>query len=207
MDLALTMDKIAGDAVHAIFGAPLDQSNHASLAVQCALNMDVSADELRARKLSEGVELGVTRIGVHSGTALAGNFGGEGYFDYTAHGDEVNTAARLEGANKHWGTRLFVSGDAKALMPGFVGRPVGSVVLPGKTEAINLFEPLSAELAESKATREYMVASEKLESCEPLASQAFAAYVAVHGEDPLATFHLKRLLSGETGVRIVLMHK
>ena len=92
-------------------------------------------------------------------------------------------------------------------MPEFVGRPVGLVVLPGKTEAVKLYEPMSGELAESSATRDYIEAFEKLESGEPAASQAFAAYVGVHGEDPFATFHLKRLLAGETGIRIVLRQK
>ena len=85
------MDKIGGDAVHAVIGTPLEQSNHGSLDVQSALNMDVSADEFRARKLSEGAELEVRRIVVHSGTAIGSNFGGEGCFDYTVHGEAVNT--------------------------------------------------------------------------------------------------------------------
>ena len=61
--------------------------------------------------MASEVAIGVTRIGVNSGSAIVGNFGGDALFDYTAHGDAINTAARLEAANKYLGTRICVSAE------------------------------------------------------------------------------------------------
>lgn len=202
-----TVDKVVGDAVHAIFGAPLEQADHAALAVDCAMEMDDFAEDFRVQKNVQDIALGVTRIGVHSGLAMVGNFGGDHYFDYTAHGDTINTAARLEGANKYLGTRICVSEDVVRRIPDFTGRPIGTVLLPGKTEQLRLFEPLPAECMESAAIRAYQDAFAKLEAGDPSATQAFAAVVGEYGNDPLATCHLKRILAGEFGVNITLREK
>ena len=76
-----TIDKVVGDAIHAIFGAPQPQPDHARRAVQCALDMDAFAMEFMKKKEAEGTALGLTRIGVNSGSAMVGNFGGETLFD------------------------------------------------------------------------------------------------------------------------------
>ena len=202
-----TVDKVVGDAVHAIFGAPVDQPDQAARAVACARSIDEFAQRLRATKKDEGIELGVTRIGVHSGSAIVGNFGGESLFDYTAHGDAINTAARLESVNKILKTRICVSADTVEQIPDFSGRSVGILKLKGKRDGVHVFEPLSPEAAESPATIAYMSAYELLCKGDSGASQAFAAVVGEYGDDPLATFHLQRLLAGETGVEIVLSEK
>lgn len=202
-----TIDKIVGDAVHAMFGAPLEQADHAERAVACAMAMDSFAERFREGKNAKGVPLGVTRIGVHAGLAIVGNFGGARYFDYTAHGDAINTAARLESANKQLGTRICVSAQIVERIPGFKGRPVGTLLLQGKSEGLQVFEPLSDELAETAETLAYKDAYEKLAAGDAGANQAFAAVVGQYGEDPLATFHLKRLLSGEKGATISLKDK
>jgi len=202
-----TVDKVVGDAVHAIFGAPLEQADHAAMAIDCAMELDDFAESFRAQKNAQGIPLGATRIGVHSGLAMVGNFGGDHYFDYTAHGDTINTAARLEGANKYLGTRICVSEDVVRRIPGFTGRPIGTVLLPGKTEQLKLFEPLPKERMESAAIRAYQKAFAKLETGDSSATQAFAAVVGEHDNDPLATYHLKRILAGESGVNITLMEK
>ena len=203
-----TVDKVVGDAVHAMFGAPVAQPNHAERAVACALEMDEFCEEFRARQAeSNDVMLGVTRIGVHTGPAIVGNFGGAMYFDYTAHGETINTAARLEGANKYLGTRICVSDDVVSRMSRFDGRPVGYVVLKGTSTELKVFEPLSAERSREPATESYREAYELLEAADPKASQAFAAVVGTHGEDPLAMFHLKRLLAGERDAQIAMSEK
>jgi adenylate cyclase len=202
-----TVDKVVGDAVHAIFGAPLEQADHAARAIACAMEMDQFAESFRQKKKTENIPLGVTRIGVHTGLAMVGNFGGEQYFDYTAHGDAINTAARLETANKYLGTRICVSEHVVKQVPSFTGRPVGTVLLPGKTTPLELFEPLSAERMESSAIEAYQAAFAKLEARDASASQAFAAVVGAYADDPLATYHLKRTLAGETGVNIILGEK
>jgi len=202
-----TVDKVVGDAVHAIFGAPLEQADHAARAIACAMEMDQFAESFRQQKKSENISLGVTRIGVHTGLAMVGNFGGEQYFDYTAHGDAINTAARIEAANKYLGTRICVSEQVVEQMPSFTGRPVGTVLLPGKTTPLKLFEPLCAERMESSAVKAYQAAFTKLQAEDPSASQAFAAVVGEYAGDPLATYHLRRTLAGETGVNIILSEK
>ncbi len=92
--------KIVGDPVHAIFGAPVEDTEHAAHAVACALALDDFAMRFSKERNAEGIPLGVTRIGVSSGNAIIGNFGGEHFFNYTAYGDVVNIAARLEKPSK-----------------------------------------------------------------------------------------------------------
>ncbi|HJZ17688.1 MAG TPA: adenylate/guanylate cyclase domain-containing protein, partial [Stellaceae bacterium] len=104
-----TVAKIIGDALHVLFGAPGAQADHAARAVVCALALDEYAQAFCERSHKKGVALGVTRIGVHAGPAIVGNFGGGRFFDYTAYGDTINVAARLEAANKQLGTRICVS--------------------------------------------------------------------------------------------------
>lgn len=201
------VDKVVGDAVHAIFGAPLEQPDHAARGIACAMELDQFAEAFRQRKNAENIPLGSTRIGVHTGLAIVGNFGGEQFFDYTAHGDAVNTAARLESANKSLGTRICVSEHVIEQVPTFTGRPIGTVLLPGKTEEIKLFEPLTAKRASSSAILAYKAAFAKLQAGDASANQAFAAVVGEYGNDPLATYHLKRTLAGKSGVSITLNKK
>lgn len=202
-----TVDKIVGDAVYAMFGAPLEQPHHAAHGVDCAMEMDAFCREFQQRQSAMGVSWGVTRIGVHSGPAIVGNFGGELFFNYTAYGDAINTTARLERVNKHLGTRICVSASVVEQLPDFNGRPVGTLVLKGKTEEIKVFEPLSADLSQAPATAAYRDAFAQLEAGEPSASQTFAAVMGQYGEDALATFHLKRLLAGEGGTSITFLEK
>jgi adenylate cyclase len=106
-----TLDKFVGDAVMAFFGAPVSDAAHSSHAISCALEMDRFGREFERDSTLK------TRIGVHTGNVIVGNVGGEQRFDYTVIGDAVNTAARLEGANKYLGTdpqhitTVCISGD------------------------------------------------------------------------------------------------
>ena len=135
-----TLDKIVGDAIHVIFGAPENQPDHAQRAILCALELDQIAEQFRQKK-SSTIAIGITRIGVNSGPAIVGNFGGETFFDYTAYGDAINIAARLESANKFFGSRICVSGDTTVQVSEFEGRPVGEIQLKGKSKSILVFEP------------------------------------------------------------------
>jgi adenylate cyclase len=197
-----TVAKIVGDALHVLFGAPGEQPDHASRAVACALQLDSYAQSFRREWNEKGVALGATRIGVHAGPAIVGNFGGGRFFDYTAYGDTINIAARLEAANKQLGTRVCVSAAVASLTDGFRGRLVGELVLRGRSEPLRAFEPLHP--AEYRAAQGYCDAVAKLEANDAGALAAFAAAVAEHPEDTLASFHLKRLLNGSTGTRIVM---
>jgi adenylate cyclase len=97
-----------------------------------------------------------------------------------------------------------VSAPLAAKVENFRGRPVGDLVLRGKTEALHAFEPLTAEQYESPATKSYLDAYAKLAAGDPGAVAAFAAHIGKDPKDLLASFHLKRLLNGATGTRIVL---
>ena len=85
--------------------------------------------------------MGITRIGVHSDSVIAGNFGGSRLFDYTAYGDAMNTAARLESVNKHLGTKICISTATVNRAHDFIGRPVGNLILKGKREGIKVLSP------------------------------------------------------------------
>jgi adenylate cyclase len=184
-----TVAKIIGDAIQILFNAPGDQPDFATRAVACAHDLDAWAEEFRGRWKIDGVNFGATRIGVHAGPALVGNFGGSRFFDYTAYGDTINTAARLEAANKFLGTRVCVSATVASGTENFRGRPVGDLVLRGRSEAIRAFEPLPAASFERVAMTQYSEA---------------AALVGLNADDALAGFHLRRLLNGAKGVRIQL---
>ncbi len=199
-----TVAKIVGDALHVLFGAPGEQPDHAARAVACALDLDDYAQNFRERWRRKNILLGVTRIGVHAGSAIVGNFGGERFFDYTAYGDTINVAARLEAANKQLGTRICVSATLAGKVPGFHGRPVGDLVLRGKSEALRAFEPLRDGQYKAPATQAYLDAFAKLEVNDPGAIAAFASHIGKEPQDQLASFHLKRLLNGATGAKIVM---
>jgi class 3 adenylate cyclase len=104
-----TVDKFIGDAVLAFFGAPLEQPDHANRAVAAGIEIHQFSTDLRERLAKEGIDLGETRVGIHSGEAVVGNIGGELRQNYTALGDAVNLASRLEGANRYLGSRVCIS--------------------------------------------------------------------------------------------------
>jgi len=199
-----TVAKIIGDAIQVLFNAPGEQPDYATRAIACAHDLDVWAEGFRERWKSKGVNFGATRIGVHAGPALVGNFGGSRFFDYTAYGDTINTAARLESANKHLGTRICVSASAAEGAEKFRGRPVGDLVLRGRSEPLRAYEPLISERFDAPATAQYSEAFAKLEAGDVAAMPAFAALVGLHADDALAGFHLRRLLNGAKGVRMQL---
>ena len=202
-----TIDKIVGDAVVAFFGAPLDQPDHAQRAVECALAMDAFSEEFIANGAARQHGVGITRIGVNTGRALIGNFGGSAFFDYTGHGDMVNTAARLESLNKHLGTRVCVSDAIAGRCRGLRFRPVGAVVVKGKSEGLPVSEPLPEGSVSDRHFEAYMRAYELLDEDPLTARRAFAEIVETTPEDGLAGFHLRRLAAGECGKTIVMTEK
>jgi len=159
---------------------------------------------------AKGIELGQTRIGVHSGEVIVGNFGGKTLFDYRALGDAVNTASRLEGANKYLGTLICVSEATLQGCPEAVVRPAASLVLKGKTQPISVYEPLAAPEANGgKPERDtaYEKAFELLKRREPLALEAFERLAAERPADELVRLHRDRLRSGKKGDTIILEEK
>ena len=202
-----TIDKIVGDAVAVLFGAPTPQPDHASRAVACALEMDAFAREFSNGKREAGLPLGRTRIGVNSGAVIVGNVGGGGMFDYRALGDMINTASRLESANRALGTRICVAGATAERTPGFRGRPVGRLLLKGKSEPIDVLNALHEEEEDAPNVAAYRAAFALMEARDPRAQEAFAAAAAAHPDDPLIAYQLARLKAGQSGALIELADK
>lgn len=141
-----TLDKFIGDAVMAFWNAPNDIPNHAEQACRAAHMIVKRIAAINAERVRNGkVGLNI-RVGVHTGIAMVGNIGHEKRLNYTAMGDNVNMASRLEALNKEFGTNLLVSGDtAQRLGSGFNLRHVGDVVLKGKSENTAVFEILEID--------------------------------------------------------------
>ncbi|MFN2425407.1 MAG: CHASE2 domain-containing protein [Candidatus Binatia bacterium] len=201
-----TLDRIVGDAVAVLFSAPVTQADHAQRAVRCALAMDRFATEYSSLCLKRNIPFGLTRIGVHTGEVVVGNFGGSSHFDYRPLGDPINTAARLETANRQLGTRICVSGVTVGMCESFSGRPAGTLHLKGKTQGVEVFEAY-AEGSHANGRASYERAFEKMEAEDPGALAAFEEFVASHPGDGLAAFHLERLRRGETGAHVVFTEK
>jgi class 3 adenylate cyclase len=201
------VDKFIGDAVFAIFNAPLDLPDHAQQGVRCMLAMDLFTERFRAEQHALGIPLGVTRIGVHTGMAVIGNFGSQARFTYTAQGDAVNTAARLEGINKHFGTRLCVSDATRKACPDIAFRPVASVVLKGKTEALELWEPLHDGAVTPDFLQAYHDAYDELKQGRAGTDARLAALLAARPEDPCVRLHMERQRQGKSGVEMVMTEK
>ena len=98
------IDKIVGDAIHAIFNAPFALEDHPRRAVASALALLEATEEVRRSPLGQRLQLGRTRVGIETGPAIVGDVGGSRKLDYTAHGNAMNAAARLEAANKDLGS-------------------------------------------------------------------------------------------------------
>lgn len=202
-----TVDKFIGDAVFALFGAPRDMEDHAARAAACALELDRFAQGFLAAETAAGRPFGVTRIGVHSGPASVGNFGSEARFEYTALGDAVNTAARLEGLNKYFGTRVAMSGATAERCPDIPRRPIGRIVLKGKTEPIAVFQPLTGEEAAGGFMQRYAQAYAAMAAGQAEAPALFQALAAERSEDGPVALHLERLSTGRCDDLVVMSDK
>ncbi len=138
-----TIDKYMGDAIMALFGAPLDYPDHASLACRAALDMVATLESLNQEWQKHDRPPLRIGVGINSGPVAVGNMGSDRLFDYTAIGDNVNLASRLEGLNKFYGTNIILSqATAEALEDGFILRDVDRVRVKGKAQASGIFEVL-----------------------------------------------------------------
>jgi adenylate cyclase len=136
-----TLDKFVGDMVMALFGAPLDDPNHAEHAVDAALEMIRELNRLNEKWTAEGRPALDIGIGISTGPMIAGNIGSEAIMSYTVIGDSVNLGARLESLNKEYGTRIIISEATRDALPGrYLFRPLGDVVVKGKTRPVAIFE-------------------------------------------------------------------
>jgi class 3 adenylate cyclase len=201
------LDKFIGDAVFAIFNAPVDLPGHAGHAVRCAMEIDEFCEKFRKEQNAAGIDMRHTRIGVHTGAAVIGNFGSSTRFNYTAHGDAVNTAARLEGLNKEFGTHICVSGSTKALCEGIEFRPIGSVVLKGKAMAVEVWEPIHPGTMTPEQLERYREAFSRLHEPTDEALELLETLAGELPDDPCIRHHVRRLLKGQKGADLVMTEK
>ena len=212
-----TLDRIVGDAVAIMFSAPVPQPDHQARALACGMEMEDFASRYAEELQARGIGFGKTRIGIHSGDVIVGNFGGSAIFDYRALGDAVNTAARLESVNKHLGTTFCISETTLAGCPEDVAvRPVGRLVLQGKHQALKVYEPVSSRRARGDAPeKEYcfaydLMAQHATENGNDGTTSALGAFRDLserYPDDPLVALHLKRLSAGMHGDQIVMSEK
>jgi adenylate cyclase len=190
-----TLDKFIGDAIMAFWGAPLDDPHHAEHAVRAAIEMQAAMETLVADLRRRGLPAIGMRIGVHTGPAVIGNVGSDSRFSYTAIGDAVNLAARLEGANKAFGTGILLSGATASRLPADIGlRALEDVVVKGKTEPVRVYTPSSDAAVNAASAR----------ALQALAARQWAAaraalheVLAVHPGDPAALRLMERAAVGE----------
>ena len=150
-----TVDKFIGDAIMAIWGAPLDDENHAVHALQAALAMMAQLKKTRQEYAQRGLPVIDIGIGINTGIMSVGNFGSHERFDYTVMGDNVNLASRLEGANKDYGTNVIISEfTRKELGDRFFCRYIDTVKVKGKNNAVDIYEPLVEGTPDSALVKE-----------------------------------------------------
>lgn len=137
------IDKIVGDAIHAIFNAPFELEDHPGHAVASALALLAASEDVRRSPLGQRLQLGRTRVGIETGMAIVGDVGGSRKLDYTAHGNAMNAAARLEAANKELGSSLCIGpGTAARLDPASL-RPIGTLTPRGQSALIRVYTHVS----------------------------------------------------------------
>jgi len=138
-----TIDKYIGDAIMVIFGAPVPFPDHAERAIRTAVEMQEACAEFREYGRTQGWPDFYMRVGVHSGRPMVGSVGSEYRLDYTAIGDDVNLAARLEGINKQYGSWVMCSSVTHEIVKDLViSEFVPAAQVKGKTSAVDIFKVL-----------------------------------------------------------------
>jgi adenylate cyclase len=135
------IDKLVGDAVHAFFNAPLDQAEHWRHAIECGIEIRSWTEAFRSRPENLRSQMGKTRIGIETGDAVVGDVGIAAKLDYTAHGNAINIAARLEAANKDLGSTICIGSGAATRYGVELLKPLGKVQLRGLNAEMAVYEP------------------------------------------------------------------
>ena len=193
------IDKFIGDAVMAIWGAPLTQAEAERLAAEAALDAQIALAAFNRDVVvpSFGLKPLGTRIGIASGEAVVGNMGSRTRLNYTVTGDVVNLASRLESANNHYGSRIIVSGPtADRLGPEFVLRPLDRLVVKGKSLPVPIYELVgraSDVPADQRQRIDAFVAALELYLARDFVG-AEAAFARLEAEDPVAAVYRARAL-------------
>lgn len=168
------VDKIVGDAVHALFNVPLDLDDHPRRAVECAVAIRSWTESYRRLPAPQAIGLGRTRIGIETGEAIVGDVGLSSKLDYTAYGDAVNAAARFEAANKDLASSICIGPAAAARCEPQSLRPLGNINVRGRDEPLAVYEPWPADWS-SDAIEQYRVAFGLIRTEPTRAAEAFEA--------------------------------
>jgi adenylate cyclase len=199
-----TIDKFVGDAVVAFWGAPIARPDDGRNAVAAALEMLNFTQTFGANDPDRAM-VGRTRVGLHYGEAIVGNFGGEGRISYTALGDAMNTAARLEGANKYLKSLALISNDVRKQVDTDILRPMGRIVLSGRPTPIVVWEPAAQMDAGLRA--ELTRLWEQFDGGDKEVLHAIEAIAAAHPDDAALSGFAYRLLQAGPGGHFVLGEK
>jgi adenylate cyclase len=193
-----TIDKYIGDALMAFWGAPLPQENHASLACHAALEMQRALHQLQKTWQSQGWPLLSARVGMHSGSVIAGNVGSRTRFNYTVMGPTVNLAYRLEEVNRHYGTEIIISETTyQRLGNGFLVRELDQVQVKGRGQPVTLFELLGPFPSKGMPTWIESFNCGRIAYLKREWHQAvnyFQKVLDLHENDPPTKLYLKRCL-------------
>lgn len=197
-----TIDKFVGDAVVAFWGAPISRPDDGERATRAAIAMHAAGEHFR-HTVPEGVPpIGKTRVGLHYGDAIVGNFGGEGRIQYTALGDSMNTASRLESANKQTKSNILISREAATLSGLDIFRSLGRVVLRGRATPIEIFEP--ATDLDAEARKRYAEIAARAIAGDVSAITELAELSAINPDDTALANFVYRLEHQEDGGYFVL---
>jgi adenylate cyclase len=204
-----TLDKFVGDALVTFWGAPIARADDADRAVRAGRAMYEAGEQFRAKARDiagdEVPPIGVTRVGLHRGEAVVGNFGGEGRIQYTALGDSMNTAARLESANKALKTTMLVSDEAKRETTLDFFRPMGRIVLSGRATPVTVWEPVP-DMDAGLRTR-LVDAWKRFDAGDADALIQLEAIAADHKEDAALQYFVYRCREVGSGGHFVLGSK
>jgi adenylate cyclase len=202
LDHGGVIDKYVGDAVVAFWGAPIARPDDAEKAARAGYALWQAGETFRRSVDPALAKVGKTRVGLHYGEAVVGNFGGERRIQYTALGDAMNTAARLEGANKLLGSSVMASREFAERSGLDWWRPMGTVVLRGRAKPVELFEPAPDFPA---ADREALAKAIALHESDRAGAAAIVEEIVErHGSDDALQNLLMRIRMSRKGNAYVL---
>jgi adenylate cyclase len=194
-----TIDKYIGDAIMSFWGAPLSDSDQAYNSCAAAINMQRKLTALHTKWIHYGRPVVNQRIGINTGRAVVGNMGAESRLNYTAIGDAVNLAARLEGVNKEYGTRLLMSEYTYRKVHDIVlSREMDLVVVMGKSEPVRIYELIAlADEVQTDATKKFLqYYHEGLEAYKKRAWKSaidqFQQALAIRRDDIVSNLYIQR---------------
>ena len=188
------LDKYIGDAIMAVYGAPIHRNDHAVLACRTALDMLDALDELQATWKTEGLPILNIGIGINTGPMVVGNMGSENRFDYTVIGDAVNLGSRIEGLNKTYGTRILISEftyeQVRDEFPHV--REIDITRVRGRTTPVRIYELMRAtEYSSMEWVAEYQEAYKLVRKNEQSQALLIFQYLDETVNDPVSKYHMQ----------------